>query len=359
MKLIVVIFLMLVSLNPISRHQTETPPPTEFEWRISTPENEGLDQAGFDQLEADWIPQFRSITGVVVVYNDAIIYEDYHLRQTADSLMSVFSVSKSIGSILTGIALDEGFIADVDEPISTFFPNIYSDIDDPNTQLITVENVLTMSTGLRSGWNLEGSPINAYRGNLFAMALNLPQTGEPGTTATYNTIVSNLLSGILAEAVGEDLEDYTERVLFEPLGIDNWAWYRDDTNFPTLGAGIELRTRDMARIGRLMLRGGDWEGEQIVSQEWIERSTQPHYEITTWTNETHGYGYLWWITQDTDYDSFLALGYGGQFIYVVPELDLVVAISSQCCVDPTIGWNTRKLVDDYLIPMIETALDDA
>lgn len=352
MKLLVSLILFLSSLQPIVLFQTD-PPSDNFEWAVVTAEEVGLNQDYIDNLETDWDSRFRGVTGLVVVYDDSIIYEAYHRRQTQDSLMSVFSITKSIGSILTGIAIEDGLIDSTDEPISTYLADYYADLDDPDTQAITIENVLTMSTGLQSGWNLEGSPINAYRGNLFAYALTSRQTDEPSTHSQYNTIVSNLMSGILSEAVEEDLEDYAERVLFNPLGIETWAWYRDDNDYPTLGAGIELRTRDMARIGRLMLRNGDWQGEQIVPQAWVETSTQAHYQMDTWTSETHGYGYLWWVSNDIEYDNYFALGYAGQFIYVVPELDLVVAISSQCCTDPTVGWNARKIVDDYIIPMIE------
>ncbi|MGB7341764.1 MAG: serine hydrolase [Phototrophicaceae bacterium] len=346
---------LLLSFVTITTAQPDVNLP-QFEWQESTLEEVGLPVDSFANLEIDWATQFGTVTGLVVVYQDAIIYELYD-GQTSDSLMPIFSVTKCIGSILTGIAIDAGDIESVDEPISTFFPSYFVDVTDEDTASITVENILTMSTGLLSGWNLEGSPINAYRGDLFIRALNAVQTDPPNSISRYNTIVSNLMSGILSEAITEDLEDYAAKVLFEPLGITDWRWYRDDNDFPTLGAGLELRTRDMARIGRLMLHDGDWEGQQIVSQEWVQQSTQSHFEIDVWTGETEGYAYLWWVSQDIAYDNFLALGYGGQFIYVVPELDLVVAISSRCCADPTVGWNARKIVDDYIIHILESVND--
>ncbi|MBB4423422.1 CubicO group peptidase (beta-lactamase class C family) [Bradyrhizobium sp. CIR48] len=248
----------------------------------------------------------------------------------ADTLHNMKSVSKSVASLVVGIAIDRGLIRGVDEPIFSFFPEL-SDLRSPEKDRIRLVHVLTMSMGLK--W-VEATPATGDDDNdetRMHMAwdpcryvLGLPVTAAAGQEFFYNTGALTLVSAIIRKATGRPLDEFARENLFEPLGITGTAWgrYRGDTD---AGGGLRLRPRDMAKIGQLVLAGGRWNGRQIVSKAWIEAE-----KIKATDSQT--YGYLWWRGQtrlnDRKINWIGALGRGGQSIRIVPELDLVVAVTA-------------------------------
>jgi CubicO group peptidase (beta-lactamase class C family) len=251
----------------------------------------------------------------------------------ADTLHNVKSVSKSVASLALGIAIDRGLIRGVDEPIFSFFPEL-SDLRSPEKDRIQLSHVLTMSMGLK--WE-EATPATGDDNNDEARmhsawdpcryVLGLPVTAPAGQEFFYNTGALTLLSAIVRKAAGRPLDEFAHVTLFEPLGITalEWSRVRGDAD---AGGGLRLRPRDMAKIGQLVLAGGRWNDRQVVSKAWIDASMTPRLKATS----LFSYGYLWWLGrslfQEREIHWAAALGRGGQSIRIVPELDLVAAVTA-------------------------------
>jgi CubicO group peptidase (beta-lactamase class C family) len=251
----------------------------------------------------------------------------------ADTLHIMKSASKSVLSLAMGIAIDRGLIPGVNEPIFNFFPEL-SDLRSPEKDRIQLVHALTMSMGLK--W-VEATPATGDYNNDEARmriawnpcryVLGLPVTAPAGQEFFYNTGSLALLSAILRKATGGPFDEFVRVNLFEPLGITRVAWDRY-WGEADAGGGLHLRPRDMAKIGQLVLSGGRWQGRQIVSKAWIEDSTALKFKAT----DGQSYGYLWWLGRANingrEIDWIGALGRGGQSIRIVPELDLVVAVTA-------------------------------
>jgi CubicO group peptidase (beta-lactamase class C family) len=243
------------------------------------------------------------------------------------------SVSKSVASLAVGIAIDRGLIGSINQPIFSFFPEL-SDLRSPEKDRIQLLHALTMSMGL--AWE-EATPATGDENNDEARmnraadsaryVLGLPVTAPAGEAFFYNTGALALMSAIVRKATGRPLDEFARENLFAPLGITRFAWDRrkGDTD---AGGGLRLRPRDMAKIGQLVLAGGRWNDRQLVSKAWIETSTS----LTLDATDGQSYGYLWWLGRSRHNGREVrwigALGRGGQSIRIVPELDLVVAVTA-------------------------------
>jgi CubicO group peptidase (beta-lactamase class C family) len=249
-----------------------------------------------------------------------------------DTLHNLKSASKSVASLAVGVAIDRGLIRSVNEPIFSFFPEL-SDLRSPEKEPIQLVHALTMSMGL--AW-VEATPSTGDDNDEVRMhrapdpcryVLGLPVTAPAGQAFFYNTGALTLVSAVIRKATGRPLDEFARETLFEPLGITGVEWTRvkGDTD---AGGGLRLRPRDMAKIGQLVLAGGSWNDRQIVSKAWIETSTAPKLKAT----DDQSYGYLWWLGRSRlngrEVHWVGALGRGGQSIRIVPELDLVVAVTA-------------------------------
>jgi len=250
-----------------------------------------------------------------------------------DTLHDMKSVSKSVASLVLGIAIDRGLIGSNNEPIFSFFPEL-SDLRSSDKERIQLVHALTMSMGLQ--W-VEATPATGDYNNDEARmhmardpcryVLGLAVTAPAGQEFFYNTGALTLVSAIIRKATRRPLDEFAREVLFEPLGITGEEWMRvkGDTD---AGGGLRLRPRDMAKIGQLILAGGRWNDRQVVSRGWIETSTAPKIEATGGLF----YGYLWWLGRSLlsgrEIQWIMAAGRGLQTIRVVPELDLVVVITA-------------------------------
>jgi CubicO group peptidase (beta-lactamase class C family) len=250
----------------------------------------------------------------------------------AETPHNIKSVTKSVTSLALGIAIDRGLIRGVDEPIFSFFPEL-SDLRSPEKDRLRLAHALTMTMGLK--W-VEAVPDNEGNNDEERMhrasdpcryVLGLPATAQPGQEYFYNTGALTLVSAIVRKATGRSLDEFARETLFEPLGITGVEWVRVKGDSDA-GGGLRLRPRDMAKIGQLVLSGGRWNDRQIVSKAWIETSTAPKIEAAG----SLFYGYLWYLGRslsngrEVHWDG--ALGRGGQSIRIVPELDLVVAVTA-------------------------------
>ncbi len=307
---------------------------TEWEWQHDTPENHGVDTAMLESLHAG-LDTFPILTSVIV--RDGYIVDEYYKEgYDADSVFVLNSCSKSITSALVGIAIDEGYIAGTDVLISEYFPQILESGDE-NWQKITIWHLLTHTSGV--DWS-DTQYWDAWRGseNWVDFALSRPVTSEPGTVFNYSTQGSHLLSAIIQEATGMTAYEFAREHLFGPVGMDSAQCSADPQGISDGGNGFAMNVYDMAKFGYLYLHDGMWEGEQIVPAEWVEESTSLQFKRSTGSAD---YGYQWWVRTfgDQGYDAYFGQGHAGQYIFVVPELELVVAMTSDYTGSTGIYWD--------------------
>ncbi len=330
-------------------------PPTTG-WKTSLPEQQGMDSGRLADL-VDFIQrEGYNIHSLLVVRHGAIVSETYFDPNQAEIPHELWSVTKSVVSILTGIAIQKGNIKSVDENVVDFFAGRQIANNDSLKQKITLRHLLTMTSGLE--WN-EDSPATV---SLNAMASSPDWVGyvldrrviaEPGTTFDYNSGGPHLLSAILQKGTGITTASFARKNLFGPLGITSEDWPSDVSGVTMGGWGLSLTSRDMAKLGYLYLHGGVWDGKQVVPAEWVAASTQ-NYVASMFGQ---GYGYLWWIQppgsyQDPSIASFAARGHGGQFIYVFPQQDMVVVFTSG--LGERLINQPQELIKRYILPAVQS-----
>ena len=275
----------------------------------------------------------RYFKGLDEVPDDIFGRRSANVAFDADTLHDVKSVSKSVASLAVGIAIDQGLIRSVNDPIFSFFPEL-SDLRTPEKDRILLLHALNMTMGL--GW-VEATPATGDFDNDEARmhmaldqcryVLSLAVAAPAGREFHYNTGALALVSAVVRKATGRPLDEFARTKLFEPLGISagEWSRVRGDTD---AGGGLRLRPREMAKIGQVVLAGGRWNDRQVVSRGWVEASTAPSIKAT----DDQLYGYLWWLgrarANGREVRWIGALGRGGQSIRIVPELDLVVVVTA-------------------------------
>lgn len=289
-------------------------------------------QAAVADLEA-----FLMETGTqafIVIEDDRIVYEGYFNGAERDSIVTSFSIAKSFLSALIGIAIDAGAIGSVQDPITDYLPELAQ--RDPDFAAITIEDLLRMSSGIRYEEFpfLNGDDaLTYYYPDLRKLALESTRiVSAPGETFHYNNYHPLLLGLILERATGMPVTSYLETTLWQPLGMafdGSWSLDSEESAFEKMESGINGRAIDFARFGRLYLHGGNWNGVQLVPEEWVAASTRPYFPTDAYYPpddmfENGYYGYMWWGFQRDDGYDFAALGNHGQFIYVSPSADLII-----------------------------------
>jgi len=272
--------------------------------------------------------KIRGLESLVTMHQGVIVQEDYFGGTSAGNLKHVRSVTKSLVSLLVGIAIEEGHIGGIDDTIGDYLLGVANLNGKEN---ITIEQLLTMTGGFQwaeIGGNEFGIWINAQ--NQLQYVLDKPLQHTPGTYYTYNTGATHVLGIIVAEASGMSLLDFADAHLFGPLGITSRAWDTDNQGYHYGGHGAQFLATDLVKFGQLMISDGQYNGQQVVPSDWIQSSVAVQWPL----NFTYGdltdadYGYLWYLDEEPDYDVILGWGYGGQFIYSVPELDLIVTTTA-------------------------------
>ena len=241
-------------------------------------------------------------------------------------------MTKSFTSALIGIAIDQGLIGGVEARVMDFFPR-YAQLADERKAKLTLAHLLTMQAGLE--WN-EGQLSYADSRNdlirLFSVSdpigyiLAKPAINEPGSTFLYGGNCTNLLGEVIRSASGQRMDAYAKTRLLEPLGITNYQWDFINPDMIHASGNLQLRPRDMAKLGYLYLKGGVWQGKRIVSEAWVRESTRQHAHAPG-----GGYGYQWWVrtyaSGGKTAEAYGAMGWGGQRIMVFPSLDMVVVFT--------------------------------
>jgi CubicO group peptidase (beta-lactamase class C family) len=283
--------------------------------------------------ELEKIIKKDKITSCLIQHENSLVFEYYKNNKMKDKQHKVNSVTKSVLSILVGIAIDRGDIKGVHQPIADFFPNL----TDWQKQL-TLEHLLTMTPGFDwpefSSWGGRPMPmINSRDWVRFILERSIVE--PPGESMHYNSGCSHLLSAILQKAAGMSLTEYAEAYLFNPLGIKDYTWYSDAKGIVIGGFGLSLKAENMLKLGQLMLQEGTWNGHKVVSKDWVMESTIPRFHTY---NKIGSYGYHWWILTDDDHQpaqppAYFAMGYGGQYIIVAPKNQLIVTFTSDLYTD--------------------------
>lgn len=310
------------------------------DWPSSTPEQQGMDTGRLKAMEAAIADRRLRVDSVLIIRHGAVVWETTFGSQQAGTLREMFSVTKSFTSALVGLAIDQGKLSGVDQRVVELLPEREFENASEEKNEMTVEDLLTMTAGL--DW-VEGNP--AYRElhmsrDWVDAVMGLEMTAAPGERFNYCSGCTHVLSAIVQHQVGMDGIDYAEKYLLEPIGIRSYKWERDSQGIPIGGWGLWLAPRDMTRLGYLYLHNGNWQGKQVISERWVKLSTTRYEE----GGGRLDYGYQWWV--DEQNGAFAAIGRGGQMIYVVPSLDLIVVFTANL---PGSSDPLLELIDQYVI----------
>jgi CubicO group peptidase (beta-lactamase class C family) len=294
------------------------------------------------------LPQLHSL---VVSHRGRLALEYYAPGHRATRLANIKSASKSITSTLVGIAIERGLVAGVHEPIARWFPELRKDPDRRKAD-ITIEHLLTMRSGLASTSG-EGYGRWVNSRNWVRYALERPMVSDPGTSMEYSTGTSHVLSAILTKATRRSTHQFATEVLARPLGIALARWPRDPQGIYFGGNDMLMTPRQMVALGELYLNRGRANGQQVVPAAWVESSCTPRTR-SRWDPDRE-YGYGWWIQDVGGRRACFAWGFGGQYIFVFHDLDLVVAVTSSTAASEE-RWGYRRrlfeLVETHVLPVI-------
>lgn len=338
----------------------------------AAPESAGLDSrhlAGIGAAVGNG--RLRNLHGVVVLRHDRLVLEQYFTGRDeqlgiplgevafgSDTLHDVRSVTKSVVSLLYGIAREDGRVPSIECPLLDALPG-YPDLQgDPQRMQICVKHALSMT--MRTEWN-ESIPYSDPRNDERRMAavpdryrfvLDRPLVAPPGERWNYNGGATAVIATLVARGTGRPLLDYARERLFGPLGIEHLEWISDNGREPSAAAGLRLRPRDVAKIGQLLLNGGQWGDCQLVSAAWLQESLEPRVDVEPLVR----YGYFWWLgvasVGDVPTPWIAAFGNGGQRLFVLPELELVVVVTAGRY-NQTDGWRTPTAVlTQFVLPAL-------
>jgi CubicO group peptidase (beta-lactamase class C family) len=328
--------------------QTPAPDPSwpTTGWPSATPDELNIDPALPDILASAALAA-PSVTGVVVTRRGKIAALWAADGWSLEDPIDIRSCTKSFVSALVGRARHDGLLPSLSVTIGDLIPDRIPPGADPAVANITLWSLLTMTSGLAWSWQDDYQRIEAAEDPV-ALTLGLPVAAPQGEVYVYNSGGSHIIGLMVATAAGTPLEDYAREALLDPLGITMHGWRRTPQGEVIGGYGLQITPPDMAKLGYLYLRDGVWEGRQLIAPEYVEQSTI----VQSSGDPTGGepYGYQWWITSATGYDAYYALGYGGQYIYVVPALDLVVSVAVGD-IDVPLAF-PRPIIESTIVPLV-------
>ncbi|MCX7747088.1 MAG: beta-lactamase family protein [Clostridia bacterium] len=334
---------------------SKTEYPDSKGWEVSTPEAQGMDSEKLSQMFKFARESGSSIHSLLIIRKGKLVTEANFFPYQKDFKHILYSCTKSVTSSLVGIAVDEGKIKNEDEKVLGILKDIKPENLDAKKENMSVKHLLTMSAGFK--WNEEGSygsetdSTNQMQHSKDALkyVLDYPVTQEPGKVFYYNTGASHVLSGIVKAATGISTQAYAKEKLFKPLGIEDVYWQADSTGLSYGGFGLFLTPADMAKFGYLYLKKGTWDGKRIISEKWVDESTKKQIDTSGSIISKDGYGYQWW---QNSFGGYSARGFGGQFIFVLPKLDMVVVLTG--CNSGTDYLTPEHLVKEYIIPAVKS-----
>jgi CubicO group peptidase (beta-lactamase class C family) len=293
--------------------------------------------------------EFGAFHSILVMKNGKLVLEEYFDAYSAEDLHMLQSCTKSISSLLVGIAIDKGLIKNVEMKIPEFFPDLSEKIN-KEWNKVSLRDLLKMSAGVNWDNNADDS-INVEDPNYLLNILQRPIKVKPGEMFEYRSPNTNLIAGIIKNVSGMRADKFSEQYLFKPLGIELFNWHLIAGNsLPDMSGSLGLKPRDMIKIGLLVLNNGKWGDKQIISENWITESTSKQI-ITKWVLD---YGYFWWTGQSKKHSgisAIVAMGLGSQLIVIIPELN-VVAVTTGYNMEIDEYSNSLRIFEKYLLPAV-------
>lgn len=346
------------------------------DWQVALPQDVGMELTCLERMRAYIDEYIPGLHGLLIVRSGYLVFEAYYHGFHQHSYHSISSVTKSLISILMGVALNQGLLASLDQTMLDFFPAYAVHVQDPRKHAIMLRHLLSLQTGF-----FREMPHEYWR-NPVQLALERSMEREPGEVFFYDSHSVDILSGILTQVTGKSAAAWASEALFKALGIwrepaarftwqqdsggphlwhedafwdeqNGYLWKVDPQGYNTGSFGAHFTAREMAKLGYLYLNLGVWNGQQIVPEAYVVESTRQHSEggwPIFWP-----YGYLWWLTHHGHAHAFVASGFGSKLIYVIPELDLVIvtiASTEQARTHPQQEKEIRQLVPRFILPAV-------
>jgi CubicO group peptidase (beta-lactamase class C family) len=348
-----------------------TPAKLDDGWPLAKPEDAGLDGARLCGIAERLKATDANVHGVVIVRGGKLVFEQYFAGHDmpwgrphgqyefeAATLHDMRSVTKSVISLLLGIALDRKLIASLDEPVMKFFPE-YADVKAAGWEKITLRHLLKMASGLKWDeslpWNEKNDEWHLVNdADPLRYVFERPFAFPPDTVWTYNGGGTDLLGKVIEKASGQSIDLFARQALYEPLGITTWKLMNYLNDKPATAAGLRLRPRDAAKIGQLVLNKGKWNDRQVVSAEWIAESIEPRFQAVGMFGGLFYYGYQWWIgrtlADGKEVTWTAGHGLGGQRLVIVPDYDLVIMVTQGLYLSGRQGQATLDILANFVIP---------
>ncbi len=324
-------------------------------WRTSTPEEQGMNSELLNDMMDRIDESGIAVDSLLIARHGYLVFEEYPRQYDNESRHIIHSCTKSYTSALLSIAIEQGYINSTDDRLIDLLPNRTMANLDARKEAITLEHLLTMTSGL--DWDEWTHPYTSNLNSHYQMwtasdqiqyILDQPMAADPGEVWTYNSGGSHLMGAIISEATSRTLLDFALENLFTPLGISQYdiSWPRDNQGYYLASGGASMISLDMLKFAYLYLNNGTWDSEQILPSEWVQRSSETLFDF----NDYSGYSYQWWTYPTDIVNAYAAVGYLGQFIFVVPELDIVVVFTSS--IPPEEANVHPALLFEYIVPSV-------
>jgi CubicO group peptidase (beta-lactamase class C family) len=356
-RLLFLCFIVSVFICSCTIEHSSEPEPTvtNYLWEIGTISSVGLNDSLINRgVSVAGLTGF--VNSVLIIKNGKLVSTNYFNASNSNTIHDIKSVTKSYISAFVGIAIDKGLFT-LDSKLTDFFPTIKAHAPDPRINNITVRHLLTMTSGLKS--DLQIYPDIAIT-DFTEYILSFPLDNDPGTFYRYSDSGAYLLSALITKASGQNTFEFANNYFFSLLGYELQGWVKTAAGVPIGGSTMMFTPKNMAVLGLLYLNGGRLNGKQIVSADWVNTSTT---DKVHWTNEEMGaikklgYGYLWWTGEVNGRTIYTAQGYAGQFIFCIPDTDMVIAVTSDNDVYSTMAseqsLKVLDIISQYFIPAIK------
>ena len=326
----------LTDAGTVQRNYSYRPPrAAEDGWPVSTLDTEAIDERLITNLVESVLREEQGLPeAILIARNGKLVLEEYFYGYSRDRIHPIQSVTKSVMSLLVGIAQDGGFVGGMDAPVYTFFPEHAGKKWIDRKYPITLAHLLTMSPAIESGDAVESAEAMHRSGDWIGYWLDLDQAGVPGVVAAYSSGPSILLGGVIRNATGKYADEFAEETLFADLHVSSYRWQKAGDGTRETGGGLTLTAYDLAKMGQLVLDKGMWNGKRVVSDTWIAESVRRHLPLAEGalggSPYTTGFAYHWWNqnyqVDEVTIQAIVARGYGGQYLGIFPTLNTVVVL---------------------------------
>ena len=350
--------------EPLRDYVYAPPQAAEDGWSVSTLDAAGLDKSRIQSLmESILSGEQGRVDSILIARGGDLVVEEYFFGNERDKPHSIQSITKSVNSLLVGVAIDRGEIKSIDDPVYEYFPDRAETKWVAEKYPITLRHLLTMSAAIEWNETLPYSdPKNSNTmmndsGDWLGFVLGLDQAGEPGRISYYSSGQSMLLGGVVKNATGLYSDEFAQETLFKDLGVGDFSWFSAPDGTRHTGGGLSLTGRDLMKMGELMRMGGVWNGKQVVPADYVEASWRDRLSMKDEETEDAewAYGYQWWLPTYTidgqKVEVISGIGYGGQYLGVVPSLDLVFVINGGEFVDGADRTiKPRRVIREFILP---------